>query len=259
MTEAASSDDSLVETLNKLSVLSVDIHVCPPDCGLRFRDIRLARFGGVTVLNVLRHPLSDWNWFAKALEDRLLGISILLLIAPVMIAIAILIKIDSRGPVFFRQKRYGYNNELFQVLKFRTMYHDQRDERGEQLTRRNDSRITRLGRFLRRTSLDELPQFINVLRGDMSIVGPRPHATAAKAGDVLYQDAIRYYSARHRMKPGITGWAQVNGWRGETETVEQIRQRVEHDLYYIENWSVVFDIEIVLRTLLVFRGNRNVF
>lgn len=259
VTESASPADSLVEMLNKLSVLSVDIHVCPPDFGLRFRDIRLDRLGGRTVLNVLRRPLGHWHRLAKTLEDRILGLMILLLIAPLMVAIAILIKIDSPGPVFFRQRRYGYDNQLFEVLKFRTMRHDQRDEKGEQLTRRNDSRITRLGRFLRRTSLDELPQFVNVLRGDMSIVGPRPHATAAKAGDVLYQDAIRYYAARHRMKPGITGWAQVSGWRGETETLEQIRQRVEHDLYYIENWSVMFDIEIILRTFLVLRGNRNAF
>ena len=259
VTESTPVDERFVETLNKLSVLPVDIHVCPADFGLRFRDIRLARVGDVTVLNVLNQPLRHWHRIAKVLEDRLLGLVILLLIAPLLIAIAILIKLDSRGPVFFRQRRYGYNNRLFEVFKFRTMHHDQRDEKGEQLTRRNDARITPVGRFLRRTSLDELPQFFNVLRGDMSIVGPRPHATAAKAGEVLYQDAVRYYSARHRMKPGITGWAQVNGWRGETETIEQIRQRVEYDLHYIENWSILFDLEIIFRTLLVVVVNRNAF
>jgi Undecaprenyl-phosphate glucose phosphotransferase len=259
VTQSTPVDDRFVETLNKLSVLPVDIHVCPADFGLRFRDIRLARVGDVTVLNVLSQPLRHWHRIAKGLEDRFLGFLILLLIAPLLIAIALLIKLDSRGPIFFRQRRFGYNNELFEVLKFRTMHHDQRDEKGAQLTRRNDARITRLGRFLRRTSLDELPQFFNVLRGDMSIVGPRPHATAAKAGDVLYQDAVRYYAARHRMKPGITGWAQINGWRGETETIEQIRQRVEYDLHYIENWSVLFDLEIIFRTLLVVAIHRNAF
>jgi Undecaprenyl-phosphate glucose phosphotransferase len=259
VTQSTPVDDRFVETLNKLSVLPVDIHVCPADFGLRFRDIRLARVGDVTVLNVLNQPLRQWHWIAKFLEDRLLGLLIVLLIAPLLIAIALLIKLDSPGPVFFRQRRFGYNNRLFEVLKFRTMYHHQRDEKGEQLTRRNDARITPVGRFLRKTSLDELPQFFNVLRGNMSIVGPRPHATAAKAGDVLYQDAVRYYSARHRMKPGITGWAQVNGWRGETETIEQIRQRVEYDLQYIENWSILFDLEIIFRTVLVVAVNRNAF
>jgi len=161
-----------------------------------------------------------------------------------------MIKLDSPGPIFFKQKRYGFNNELIEVWKFRSMYHHATDKNAEQLTRKNDPRVTRLGAFLRRTSLDELPQFINVLRGEMSIVGPRPHALSAKAGRVLYQEAIKYYDARHRVKPGITGWAQVNGWRGETETIEQIQKRVEFDLYYIENWSVWFDLKIIVRTIL---------
>jgi exopolysaccharide biosynthesis polyprenyl glycosylphosphotransferase len=175
---------------------------------------------------------------------------ILTLISPLLLFIALLIRLDSPGPVLFRQKRYGLNNRLIEVLKFRTMYHEARDENAEQLTRRNDPRVTRVGAFLRRTSMDELPQFLNVLRGEMSIVGPRPHALAAKAGRLLYQDAVRYYDSRHRMKPGITGWAQVNGWRGETDTVEQIRKRVEHDLYYIENWSIRLDLKIIIRTVL---------
>jgi len=172
------------------------------------------------------------------------------MISPLLLAIALLIKLDSPGPALFRQKRYGFNNRLIEVLKFRTMYADQSDANAEQLTRRNDPRVTRIGAFLRRTSLDELPQFINVVRGEMSIVGPRPHALSAKAGTLLYQEAIKYYDARHRMKPGITGWAQVNGWRGETDTVEQIKKRVEHDLYYIEHWSILLDLKIIARTIL---------
>jgi exopolysaccharide biosynthesis polyprenyl glycosylphosphotransferase len=178
-----------------------------------------------------------------------LGAAILTLISPLMLAIAIMIKLDSPGPVLFRQKRYGFNNQLIEVFKFRSMFTHMTDHNAEQLTQRNDPRITRLGAFLRRTSLDELPQFLNVVRGEMSIVGPRPHALSAKAGALLYQDAVKYYDARHRVKPGITGWAQVNGWRGETDTVEQIRKRVEHDLYYIEHWSILLDLKIIIRTI----------
>ncbi len=205
---------------------------------------------GIPLLQALDSPLRDWRGIAKIVEDRVLAAIILLLISPILAAIAIAIKIDSPGPALFRQKRYGFNNELIEVFKFRSMHHHTRDLNGEQLTRRNDPRITRVGAFIRRTSLDELPQFLNVLRGEMSIVGPRPHAMAAKAGGVLYPDAVRFYHARHRMKPGITGWAQVNGWRGETETVDQITKRVEHDLYYVDHWSVVFDLWIIIRTIL---------
>jgi len=158
-------------------------------------------------------------------------------------------RLDSPGPALFRQRRVGYRGREFTLFKFRSMYTHMTDHNAAQLTRRNDPRITRLGAFLRRTSLDELPQFINVVRGEMSIVGPRPHALSAKAGTLLYQEAVKYYDARHRVKPGITGWAQVNGWRGETDTVEQIRKRVEHDLYYIEHWSILLDLKIIVRTI----------
>lgn len=181
------------------------------------------------------------------------------MITPLLAAIAALIRLDSPGPVLFRQKRHGLNNELIEVLKFRTMYHHASDPNAAQLTRRNDPRVTRIGAFLRRTSLDELPQFINVLRGEMSVVGPRPHAVSAKAGGLLYADAVRNYNWRHRMKPGITGWAQVSGWRGETERVEQIQKRVEHDIYYIENWSVLMDLQIILSTILGGFAGKNAY
>jgi len=165
--------------------------------------------------------------------------------------------LDSRGPVFFKQKRLGVNNLPFEVFKFRTMYIEQADQLGNQLTQAGDPRITRVGRFLRTTSLDELPQLINVLRGEMSLVGPRPHALAASAAGVSYARAVGGYPIRHRVKPGITGWAQVNGWRGETNTIEQIRRRVEHDLYYIENWSLTFDLLILGRTLVAVLSREN--
>ena len=240
----------LVDTLNRLCLVPVDVRLCPDAFGLRLGEVQASRMGGHTFLNVVDRPLREGRWAIKAVEDRLLAALILTLISPVLLAIAIAVKLDSPGPAFFRQKRYGYNNQLFEVLKFRTMHAHMSDANAQQLTRRNDPRITRIGAFLRSTSLDELPQFINVLRGEMSIVGPRPHALAAKAGLQLYQDAVKYYDARHRVKPGITGWAQVNGWRGETDTVEQIVKRVEHDLYYIDHWSVALDLWIILRTVL---------
>jgi len=243
-------DRLLVDTLNRLCLVPVDVRLCPDAFGLRLGEIQASHMGGHTFLNVVDRPLRDGRWAIKALEDRILGAAILALIAPVLLAIAIAIKLDSPGPVFFRQKRYGYNNRLIEVWKFRSMYTEMTDANAEQLTRRDDPRITRLGAFLRRTSLDELPQFLNVLRGEMSIVGPRPHALSAKAGTLLYQEAVKYYDARHRVKPGITGWAQVNGWRGETDTVEQIRKRVEHDLFYIDNWSILLDFRIIARTVL---------
>lgn len=243
-------DRALTDTMNKLALLPVDVRLCPDAFGLGLGQVEVSHLGGLTFLNVIDRPLRDWQWIAKEIEDRVLAAVILILISPLMLAVAALIKLDSPGPVFFRQKRYGFNNRLIEIWKFRTMHHAARDDDAEQLTRRNDPRITRIGSFLRRTSIDELPQFINVLRGDMSIVGPRPHAPRAKAGTLLYTDAIRYYDARHRVKPGITGWAQVNGWRGETDTVEQIRKRVEHDLHYIDNWSIRLDLKIIARTAL---------
>jgi Undecaprenyl-phosphate glucose phosphotransferase len=249
----------LVETLNKLSLVPVDVRLCPGEFAMRLGTVPASHIGGVTLLNAIDHPLRDWRWIAKAIEDRVLGFLIVTMIAPLLLLIALLIRFDSAGPVLFRQKRYGFNNQIIEVLKFRTMRHEQSDAKGEQLTQRNDPRITRIGAFLRRTSLDELPQFLNVVRGDMSIVGPRPHALAAKAGPLLYQEAVKHYDARHRMKPGITGWAQVNGWRGETETLEQIRKRVEHDLYYIEHWSIALDLRIIARTILGGFTGRNAF
>jgi len=166
-----------------------------------------------------------------------------------MLLTALAIKLDSRGPVLFKQKRYGFNNELIEVYKFRSMYVEQSDATAAKLVTKGDPRVTRVGRFIRKTSLDELPQLFNVVfKGNLSLVGPRPHAVHAKAVDRLYDEAVDGYFARHRVKPGITGWAQINGWRGETDSQEKIQARVEHDLYYIENWSVLFDLYILAMT-----------
>lgn len=252
-----SAEERLLEIFDRLSTLPVDVRLCTGTVGFRLGPVGVSHLCNVPLLNVIDRPLSGWRHTVKSMEDHILASLILVMIAPLMLLIAIAIKLDSPGPVFFRQKRYGFNNQLIEVFKFRTMYDDKRDENAEQLTRRNDPRVTPLGAFLRRSSLDELPQFFNVLRGEMSIVGPRPHACAAKAAGVLYQDAVQRYAARHRVKPGITGWAQINGWRGETETLEQIEQRVRHDLMYIENWSLALDLKIILVTAFAgFTGRR---
>jgi Undecaprenyl-phosphate glucose phosphotransferase len=249
----------LEETLTQLELLPVDVQLCPDEFGLRIgMDRRYLPFDA-TLLNVQKRPFTGWRGIVKRAEDLILAASISVVILPLFLVIAMAVKLTSPGPVFFRQKRLGLNNEMIEVFKFRTMYLHATDHNGEQQTTRNDPRVTRVGEILRQISLDELPQLINVLRGEMSIVGPRPHARSSKAGGILFPDAVRRYYARHRVKPGITGWAQVNGWRGETQTVEQLRNRVEHDLYYIENWSLGFDVLIVLRTLVTGFINRNAY
>jgi Undecaprenyl-phosphate glucose phosphotransferase len=254
-----SEETRIRHILGRLESTPVDVHLCPDPLCFTFPKPRFGDMGGVSMLQVAAKPFADWPLVVKEIEDRILASLILLMISPLLLAVAALIKLDSPGPVFFRQKRYGYNNQLIEVLKFRTMHHAMTDANAEQLTRRNDPRITRIGAYLRKWSIDELPQFINVLRGEMSIVGPRPHATSAKAAGQLYHDAVRNYVSRHRVKPGITGWAQVNGWRGETDTLLQIRKRVEHDLAYIENWSLWLDLKIIVLTVTKGLGGRNAF
>jgi len=235
----------------------ISLKVLAPQGYEHFRMLESTRYGDIGTYRVMSKPLDDVAVVVKWLEDKVIAGLCLLWVLPLMLVIAVLIKLDSRGPVFFKQKRLGVNNLPFEVFKFRTMYIEQADQLGNQLTQAGDPRITRVGRFLRTTSLDELPQLINVLRGEMSLVGPRPHALAASAAGVSYARAVGGYPIRHRVKPGITGWAQVNGWRGETNTIEQIRRRVEHDLYYIENWSLTFDLLILGRTLVAVLSREN--
>jgi exopolysaccharide biosynthesis polyprenyl glycosylphosphotransferase len=192
---------------------------------------------------------ADLTAFIKQFGDVILSSFLLVIFAPAMAVIALIIKFDSPGPVFFVQDRVGFNSEAIRVLKFRTMYCDKGDPAGGKRTVRNDPRVTRSGRFLRAFSLDELPQLINVLRGEMSLVGPRPHAIAMKAGDRLYHEAVDTYAQRHRVKPGITGWAQVNGMRGEIDTLEKARRRVTYDLEYVEHWSLALDLKILLMSI----------
>ena len=244
-----SAEGRILQMLKKLWVLPVDIRLAAHSNKLRFRPRAYSYIGNVPVLDVFDKPITDWDVVTKMLFDRFIGGLLLLLASPVMLLAALAIKLDSPGPVFFKQKRYGFNNELIEVYKFRSMYVDQCDAAASVLVTKGDSRVTRVGAFLRKTSLDELPQLINVaVKGNLSLVGPRPHAVHAKAENRLYDEAVDGYFARHRVKPGITGWAQINGWRGETDTQEKIQRRVEHDLYYIENWSVLLDLYILART-----------
>jgi Undecaprenyl-phosphate glucose phosphotransferase len=242
------AEDSLVGIFSQLRYLPVDVRLAPGPIGYRLLSRPVSHLAQLPLLHVADRPLDDWGRMLKWLEDRILGSLILLLIALPMGLIALAIKLDSPGPVLFRQKRYGLNNQLIEVLKFRTMCSDLCDQNGVVSTTMNDARLTRVGKFLRRASLDELPQFINVLRGEMSIVGPRPHATQTRAGDKLLEEVVAEYGVRHKVKPGITGWAQINGWRGTIDSIEKLRNRVEFDIYYLENWSLMFDLKIIALT-----------
>ena len=214
---------------------------------------------GAGTLPLPPRPLDGSRLVLKLIEDKLIAASVLLLLLPLFALIALAIKLDSPGPVFFFQRRIGFNNKVIEVYKFRTMFHAHRDRDGESLTIKRDPRVTAFGRFLRRASADELPQLLNVLTGSMSIVGPRPHAIRARVGGKLYREAVPRYAERHKVKPGITGWAQVNGWRGETATEDELRRRIECDIYYVENWSILFDLRIILHTIIAIIAGKGAY
>ncbi len=244
-----SAEGRILEMLRKLWVLPIDIRLSAHVSKLRFRPRSYSYIGAVPVLDVFDRPIADWDIVVKWLFDKLVGSAALLILSPLMIATAIAIKLDSRGPILFRQKRYGFNNEVVEVFKFRSLYHEMSDPAAAKLVTKDDKRVTRVGRFIRKTSIDELPQLLNVVfKGNLSLVGPRPHVVHAKAKDRTYEQVVDGYFARHKVKPGITGWAQINGWRGETDTEDKIQRRVEHDLHYIENWSVLLDAYILMKT-----------
>jgi putative colanic acid biosynthesis UDP-glucose lipid carrier transferase len=248
--------EAVLEILRKLQYATVDVRYF-----LDFKDFRLMNHSiseimGVPVVNLTESPMHGINRLIKAIEDRLLSAVILVVISPLLLLIALLVKFTSPGPVLFKQMRHGWDGKKIKVYKFRTMYVHQEEAGKVTQAGRQDKRVTPLGGFLRRTSLDELPQFFNVLQGRMSIVGPRPHAVQHNE---YYKEQIEAYMLRHKVKPGITGWAQVNGWRGETDSLEKMQKRVEYDIFYIENWSLWFDVQIMLMTL--FKGfvNKNAY
>ncbi|WP_459873126.1 undecaprenyl-phosphate glucose phosphotransferase, partial [Endothiovibrio diazotrophicus] len=240
--------------LNDLRLIPANLHVGPMALFEVYPEAKRIDIAGMPLITAVRHPLTSINRVVKMGVDLLLVTALLIPALPLMGLIAVAIRIDSRGPALFQQQRYGFRNEVFTVYKFRTMSHGVADDPDLPQARRGDPRVTRLGRLLRRFSLDELPQLFNVLNGSMSLVGPRPHAVPHND---KYAGLLDRYLERHNVKPGITGWAQVNGHRGETDTVEKMRRRVEFDLYYVKNWSPLLDLEIIMRTVLVVLSGRN--
>jgi len=236
--------------VQRLDVLSIPIALCPPSFGLRLPGEKVEyTSNGMPVMLLADRPIKRWNAVLKAVEDALLSRILILLLLPLLGLIALAIKLDSPGPIFFRQRRHAFNNSEFDIYKFRTMrFSEETSGALLQQTTRLDRRVTRVGRFLRSTSLDELPQLFNVLKGEMSLVGPRPHAVNMRTEDRLGSEITGNYAHRHRVKPGMTGWSQVNGARGATTTTAQLRRRVALDLMYIDGWSLRLDLKILVLT-----------
>jgi len=252
-----SEEKHVRETLDALRELPINVAVSTDLVGyqLAFRPV-MGSVNQLPVFEVVQRPISGWSFVLKALEDYVLSALLVLCLSPLLILVAIAIKIDSPGPIFFKQKRLGFNNREFEIYKFRSMHHRDIPEHVTEQARRGDPRVTRVGRLIRRTSIDELPQLFNVLNGTMSLVGPRPHALDHNED---YGRRIRGYFARHKVKPGITGWAQVRGLRGETEAIGKMKARVDHDIYYAENWSLLFDLRILMMTLIVVLFQKNAY
>ncbi len=242
------AEDRILQLIRKLWVLPVDIRLAAHANRLRFRPRAYSHVGAVPMFDIFDKPIRDWDSVAKRAFDIFFSLLAIVFLWPVMLGVALAVKFTSPGPILFVQKRHGFNNEIINVLKFRSMYTHLGDPSAKLAVTKGDARVTPVGRFIRKSSLDELPQFFNVLRGDLSLVGPRPHAVQAQTGDRKYVDVVESYFARHRVKPGVTGWAQINGLRGEIDTDEKIRGRINYDLDYIENWSILFDLKILFLT-----------
>jgi putative colanic acid biosynthesis UDP-glucose lipid carrier transferase len=242
------------DVVRQTMVLNVDVNWVPDLSSFQLINHGVREIGGQPILCLSDSPLGGVRWLGKRLEDVVLATLILLIISPLLLAIAVGVKLSSPGPVLFKQKRGGLGYQEIFVWKFRTMKQHVEECGIVTQASRNDPRITRFGAFLRRTSLDELPQFINVLQGRMSVVGPRPHAVEHNN---FYSERVDSYMLRHRIKPGITGWAQVNGWRGETDEIEKMEMRVKYDLYYINNWSIWFDLKIIFMTVFMMMTGKN--
>jgi putative colanic acid biosynthesis UDP-glucose lipid carrier transferase len=249
------SQPRIVELLEQVQGTTASLFFVPDVFGITIIQGRLQDMNGIPVVGICETPFTGTNELVKRISDIVLALFILLLISPLLLAIAIGVKLTSKGPVVFKQRRNGLDGEEIIVYKFRSMTAQDNGPVVRQASK-TDPRITRFGAFLRRTSLDELPQFVNVLQGRMSIVGPRPHAVAHNEA---YRRLIKAYMVRHKVKPGITGWAQVNGHRGETDTIEKMKARVEFDLEYLRNWSLGLDLQIIVRTIRLVFFDRNAY
>lgn len=252
-----SADRQVIATVESLKELPINVHLSTDLIGyeLAFRPA-LGDFHDLPLFEVVQRPISGWGAALKMIEDYLLASVLLIMISPLLAVIAVAIKLDSPGPVLFKQKRLGFNNREFHIYKFRSMYHRDAPEIVVQQASRRDPRVTRVGRFIRAASIDELPQLLNVLDGTMSLVGPRPHALSHNEE---YGRLIRGYFSRHRVKPGITGWAQVHGLRGETKELGKMESRVRYDIHYANNWSLFLDLRILIMTLFVVPFQRSAY
>jgi len=250
------AEQRVKELLYDLRHHTVNIKFIPDIFGFSLLNQSMTEIAGLPAVNLSDSPMGGSNRIIKAIEDRVLGLIFIILVIPFAILIAFIIKLTSPGPVLFKQSRHGLDRKTINIYKFRTMEVHNEESEGITQATKNDSRVTRFGAFLRRTSLDELPQLYNVLQGRMSLVGPRPHALQHNE---QFKEKVDRYMRRHMVKPGITGWAQVNGFRGETDTLEKMQKRVEYDLFYIENWSVWFDLKIIFLT--IYKGfiNKNAY
>ena len=253
------AEKRILDLLRKLWILPVDIRLAAHANSLKFRPRAYSHIGKVAMLDVFDKPISDWDSVAKRIFDIFFASVAILCLWPVMLGAALAVKLTSKGPIIFKQMRHGFNNESIKVFKFRSMYTDMADVTAAKAVTKGDPRVTPVGRFLRKSSIDELPQLFNVLMGDLSLVGPRPHAVLAQTHDRVYADVVEGYFARHRVKPGVTGWAQINGWRGEIDSDEKIRFRTAYDLYYIENWSLWFDLKILFMTPIRLLNTENAY
>ena len=230
---------AILGNLSLLRHLSTRVFVLPGDRAAHLKMAGLSFMGDRPLFCAIEEPIHGWGLWLKRTEDIVLAGTAVIILSPLMALIALAIRLDSSGPIFFRQERKGFNGKIFELWKFRSMFADATDPHAEVQTSRSDLRITRVGRFIRRTSLDEFPQFFNVLLGTMSIVGPRPHALATRAEGRNLEELVDYYAVRHRVRPGMTGWAQIHGLRGELDSVEKLQRRVDHDIDYIDNWSLL--------------------
>ena len=253
-----SADERLRAIIDKLRALPVYVHLGADLAALQMPGkFETGADQLLPLMTVVNNPLSGWRRVLKAMEDRILAVIATIVFAPVMVLVALAIKLDSPGPILYKQRRYGFNNQIFSVYKFRSMTHASEPVAGVTTqAQKDDQRITKVGKFIRRTSLDELPQLLNVLNGSMSLVGPRPHAIDHNE---QYGRIIDGYYSRHKVKPGITGLAQINGLRGETDTLEKMEYRVRYDLYYIENWSILMDLEILALTVFLGFFGKNAY
>ena len=249
----------MLHRLHLLRHLSARVYVVPSSPSLGPLIAKVTNLGERPSFCALMEPIPGWGLWFKRVEDLVLAGLTLLALSPVFALVALMIRLESPGPIFFRQVRTGFNGQTFELWKFRSMYADMTDHHAQTQTSRNDPRVTYVGRIIRRTSIDELPQLINVIQGAMSLIGPRPHALATRAEGRELDELVDYYAVRHRVRPGMTGWAQIHGLRGELDSIEKLRKRVDYDIEYIERWSLWLDVKILFKTILLVFGDRSAY